>query len=385
MLGTIASAHECSSGSVVRDAREQLKQCLKALEDSRRRQDGDTIALLCSALAALLLSVPIAPEDQRLDKIIEVCSAFLNAAVHTPPDGAAAQAHALLAQAYFHRLHRDREDDARCAVQHLKAAIALFPPEADSAALAATHHKLGAMYTEIGNWREAIDHCEVANRLLRRDDDRLEWALIQSDLGLAYLSGEGPQMEAGITHLSLALQVLTPGKHPRLWAHAQERLGIAFENRDIGDKSDNLEVSIAHYRNALSVFSSEAWPLQRMNTLNMLGGVYYKRLEGPREDNLSLAIECLEEAASLAARLGEFADDFTLARAYFSRQRGNGLGDLERSSGHYRAALKHLDARARPAALSIARRELAKADEILARAGQINDDDRASERADRRE
>jgi tetratricopeptide (TPR) repeat protein len=348
--------------TIIPAARAQAEKCARILAEPN--VDPDLTALLCAAFAKLLLTVPIATERDRLDRIIAVCSARVNDWSGAEPS-VMALAHVLLGEAYFYHHDGSQCDDAHFAIRHFEAALWQFPAETDSATLGSAHHNLGVMYTQVRDYCQAVHHCELANALFPYEFDKQRWALIQSDLGLAYLAGEGEQIETGIGHLLLSLQVFDRAGTARFWAHAQERLGIAFERRTVGNKSENLDAATRFYANALLVFSSEAWPSQRALVLQRIGRVHYSRSDGERERNLSLAIKYLEEAKSLGERIGEPQDLFILGRAYFARRTGHRCADLRRAVDCFHTALARLDVKRRSAAIAIARRELTAAEALL--------------------
>lgn len=363
----VRTVGEASGGTrgidtIIPAARAHAEKCARMLAESN--VGPDLTSLLCAAFAKLLLTVPIAAERDRLNRIIAVCSAHVNDWSGAEPS-AMALAHVLLGEAYFYRHHGSQCDDAHSAIGHFEAALRQFPAETDPAMLGSAHHNLGVMYTQVGDYCQAVDHCEAANSLFPYEFDKQRWALIQSDLGLAYLAGEGEQVETGIGHLLLSLQVFDCAGTARFWAHAQERLGIAFEHRTVGDRSENVGAATRFYENALSVFSSDAWPSQRAAVLQRLGRVYYNRSDGERERNLSFAIKYLEEAGNLGERIGEPQDLFILGRAYFARGKRDRGADLRRAVHCFRTALARLDVKRRPAATAIARRELTKAEALL--------------------
>jgi tetratricopeptide (TPR) repeat protein len=129
------------------------------------------------------------------------------------------------------------------------------------------------------------------------------WATARMKLGLAYAQrddGDRSQnWEMAIAAFEDALSVLTRERDPEQWATARMNLGVAYRDRLVGDRSDNLKRAICAIEDSLSVWTRERnpeqWAAARMN----LGIAYWECHAGDRQENQERAIRAFEDCLSV--------------------------------------------------------------------------------------
>ncbi len=67
-------------------------------------------------------------------------------------------------------------------------------------------------------------------------------------------------------------------------------MGVAYRNRILGDKAENIELAIAAYTTALEVLTRIAFPQDWATVQMNLGNAYFERIKGGRAENLEMAI-----------------------------------------------------------------------------------------------
>ncbi|MBP5974072.1 CHAT domain-containing protein, partial [Brasilonema sp. CT11] len=155
------------------------------------------------------------------------------------------------------------------------------------------------------------------------------WAMTQNNLGLAYsnriLGDKAQNIESAIASYSAALEVYTRQAFPQDWAGMQNNLGLAYRDRILGDKAQNLEMAIASYSAALEVRTRQAFPLDWAMTQNNLGSAYRVRILGDKAQNLEMAIASYSAALEVYTRQAfpqNYAETlFNLGYAYQDAQR----------------------------------------------------------------
>ncbi|MDF5732259.1 MAG: tetratricopeptide repeat protein [Rhizonema sp. PD38] len=115
------------------------------------------------------------------------------------------------------------------------------------------------------------------------------------------LNDRTSNIEIAIAGYQMALIVFTRDEFPQYWGTAQSNMGIAYRNRILGNRVDNIERAIAIHTAVLEVRTrgSEEWARTQMN----LGAAYLDRIVGDTADNLKKAI------AAFTAALEVFTPD----------------------------------------------------------------------------
>jgi len=112
----------------------------------------------------------------------------------------------------------------------------------------------------------------------------------------------GDAIEKAIVAYQNALQVFTREAFPHEWAVLQNDLGGAYLKRLQGDRQNNLDTALQCYRGSLEVFDRENTPEDWAGSQNNLGNYYRERLRGDRSHNLETAINCYHQALTVLTR-----------------------------------------------------------------------------------
>jgi CHAT domain-containing protein len=182
---------------------------------------------------------------------------------------------------------------------------------------------------------------------VKRDDQAFVAALIASFGNLIKdfpFGDRAVNVEIALSCYQIVLETTyTPDTFPNEWAAAQNNLAIAYAERIIGRKADNIEIAIQHYKAALEVRTIENYPLEWATTINNLAVEYSNRIIGERSENLELAIQCYQ--ASLNIRnYTEYpvkwaATYNNLALAYVDRIKDRRIDNIELAIKFYKESL----------------------------------------------
>ena len=167
------------------------------------------------------------------------------------------------------------------------------------------------------------------------------------NLAVAYgnriLGNRADNLEQAIQCYQLALSVRTREAYPEQWATTQLNLAGAYQTRNTGDRSANVEESIECYRLALSVYTRDAYPEDWAMTQMNLAVAYSERIRGERAANVEDAIECYRLALSVRTR-DAYPEDWAmtqmnLANTYSNRIQGEREANIEEAIECYGLAL----------------------------------------------
>jgi tetratricopeptide (TPR) repeat protein len=120
------------------------------------------------------------------------------------------------------------------------------------------HFNLGNAYSSMGNLQEAIKHYWEALNFFTLDRDPYMYALINNNMGLAYLSTNVSDIEDqvrltyGVQCLKNALKVFTKEKYPKEWASTTMNYANALQYLPTANPSKNLLKAIELYREVLN-------------------------------------------------------------------------------------------------------------------------------------
>jgi CHAT domain-containing protein/tetratricopeptide (TPR) repeat protein len=250
-----------------------------------------------------------------------------------------------LGQMYHERIRGERAENMEQAIIHLQQALLIYKPPAFATDWAETHLRLGdvQLYRIYGNRnaniQQAIEHYQQAlevyirnpsaadhrrsARVQRRPASPMDWAIVQSRLGMAYskfmVGDRTEHIQQAIAHFQRALEVCTPENALKLWKSIQLGLGNALRNRD--EDRATIDQAIACYQGVLAADrdqSPEIWAIAHNN----LGSIYTGLIGDQRADYHQLAVAHYEQVLAqcgadiypqlnLDARLG-------IARAHFA-------------------------------------------------------------------
>lgn len=205
--------------------------------------------------------------------------------------------------------------------------------------IGAVHSLLGVLYATrtignpLDNTEAGIRHSRAALNLLPRASR--QWAIAQSNLAknLVLHSPRDPvdDVEEAIAALKIALNSPLLPEADR--GDALMDLGIAYENRAIGDRYDNLAASLAYYEDAFLQFA-KLGSLQGASqvVLNMPNALLQLPGAGQTE-NIEFAIRITKnsiEGFQANRDVGRAADaTYNLGRIYLVRREGNRADNIE--------------------------------------------------------
>ena len=269
------------------------------------------------------------------------------------PDGSAEPAvtQAKLGNACAQRPSGDRPPTWKLAIAGLEGAPSVLTREHNhEVALPKSSHvrdndrsqgfaRLRDSLQELTDLIEPQRNRENAPRREKALEEDPDWATVRMNLGLAYAQrddGDRSQnWEVAIAAFEDALSVLTRERNPEQWATARMNLGVAYRDRLAGDRSDNQERAICAFEDGLSVWTRERnpeqWAAARMN----LGIAYWERHAGDRQENQERAIGAFEDCLSVwtSGRDPEHwaTVNMNLGIAYRERHAGRRWEDQERA------------------------------------------------------
>ena len=184
--------------------------------------------------------------------------------------------------------------------------------------------------------------------VLTIDDDPIDRALTQNNLGIAYrnrIKGDKAEnLEIAISLYNEALRIRTFDAFPQNWAATQNNLANVYRERIMGDKADNLDKAIATYTEVLKVYTFDAFPKQWAATQNNLALAYSDRIIGEKAENLEKAIATYKEVLKVYT-FDSFPEKWAyiqnlLGATYATRIKGNKVENLEQAIAYYQEALK---------------------------------------------
>jgi CHAT domain-containing protein len=166
-------------------------------------------------------------------------------------------------------------------------------------------------------------------------------------LGLAYMNRQlgdrAENVELAIAAGEEALGFLTREMSEEHWVGLQVLIANAYMARVRGDRADNLEKVTAAHEAALTVLTRDGHPNDWPHTQANLGNAYMERIRGDRADNVEKALAAYEAAFTVFTRDGrpqEWAQlQINLSNAYVSRVRGDHADNLEKAIAACEAAL----------------------------------------------
>jgi CHAT domain-containing protein len=336
-----------------------LRQHLAALQDIRRR--GSDIAAICATYinnyGGLALDVPewLASAEEQSDELENHGAATAPARVELwrgalrraeseslAPEILASIQSSLSAALYFAPDHGNALEEG---ISALESALPILTEERYPLQWAVVQSNLGTAYLERSrgsraeNVERAIAALTAALSVLTPVAAPIQWAQTQNTLGSAYrersLGNRAENFETAVACYTSALQVFTPATFPLQWTQTQNNLGIISGDRILGDHAANIEQAIANYQAALTVATREAYPAQWAQTQNNLGIAYKNRIIGDPAENMEMAIACYQAALTVRIREADPENwaqtQNNLGKALAERVRGNHADNLEQA------------------------------------------------------
>jgi len=177
----------------------------------------------------------------------------------------------------------------------------------------------------------------------------LLYAFIQVLLGLAYSQRQqgdrADNLDEAISYFEIALQFWTPQATPKHYVSVQNSLGLAYGELSLYDKQEtNITNAIRCYEEALSYLALETGSLEYAITQQNLSIVYSELPTGDKTANLMRAIACGEEAVFFlkpeTTPLQYASARWNLGNAYAKLHIGKRMENLRKAISHYQEALR---------------------------------------------
>lgn len=153
--------------------------------------------------------------------------------------------------------------------------------------------------SKVNNIEIGITGYQIALTIYNCTDCPQDWAMVQNNLGNAYIErikgDKAENIEQAILALSKSLKIYTDTSSPKDWADTQNNLGSAYLNRIKGNKEENLEKAISAYYNALRVRTRNQFSQDWAKTYTNLGNAYRDRIRGDEDQNIESAINIYSE------------------------------------------------------------------------------------------
>lgn len=218
-----------------------------------------------------------------------------------------------LAEAYFRRVLSDPadEDSSELAVENLEAAEGLFSAFGTLEERAAALTGLGVAVSERTTGEPgaaaglAIGYHEAAKQALGERDTSPElWAMIQNNLGTAYLERGQRGAPGHREDLSSAIECLADalaggaGRSPLEQAMTRHNLGAAYAERARDRHDEDLRQAVGYLQAALDAFASTGLPAYQRGTGQALGDAYARL-----GDHWTEALAAYESALAAAGAL----------------------------------------------------------------------------------
>lgn len=161
----------------------------------------------------------------------------------------------------------------------------------------------------LDNLTEAVELLEDALRVLEREQYPGWWAELKQLLASGLLELPASSREARERNIEKAIDCLTDAltvwsreTAPGHWAAAQSSLGLAYERRGAGDRTENLEHAVSCYSAALLVRRRETHAIGWARLQMHLGHVWLQFPGGDPRQNADRAIACYAAALEIWSR-----------------------------------------------------------------------------------
>lgn len=219
---------------------------------------------------------------------------------------------ASLADTLCLRLRGDRSRNVEDALTRYIEGVQILNGINDAKSSATVANNLAIVYQErlIGdmfeNWSRSVHYLRIALHVHQRSGATIRTAQTAQNLAatLVFRARQFPErpsnersaaLEEAITLLEAALRVRTKKDFPYEWAMTTSMLAAAHEYRMAGNREENLEKAFLLFRAAAEV-DLHGTPIDRLKLLSNLGMAYLNRVIGNRSENLTIAVEHLTEA-----------------------------------------------------------------------------------------
>ena len=220
---------------------------------------------------------------------------------------------------------------------------------------ACAHHNVAGLLIDrprfkLRSVQAAFESLEKARTVFTRDDYEEAWAGITGTLGVAYQNrrdgNRTENLKYSIQYLNGAKDVFRRHGRSLRVGHYTYLIGYAKSQLRSGDRARNIEEALALYDEAEEILRSlkTYYPAQLARVQRMRALAFLDRRLGDRGSNLKQAATLLEGALSEFERLGERIDAAKtmddLARALLLYSRDGSDGNAEKAIGYLRSAAK---------------------------------------------
>lgn len=208
-------------------------------------------------------------------------------------------------------------------------------------------HLAGRAVDPMEHTRKAVENCNSALEIYRRDIIPCEWARIQTYLAITLKNAGSDQgsegIERAVHHYRQALTVYSPEVFGLNAAVTQMNLAIAMFQRTLGDPAENIDRAVSGFRRVLDVLTHDEFPLHWAATHVNLAAALRCRLTGDRHVHIREAIASLQQAESVFSQdnaPGEWAMIQTnLGNAWLDPALPDPDTAVKTAIDHYRRAL----------------------------------------------
>lgn len=209
--------------------------------------------------------------------------------------------------------------------------------------------------------RQRVAICQQALQNLSKENDETNWALFQSEYGLALSqdfesqTDHAVRLEEAIAALHAALSVFTRQSNAVEWAIAQANLANIYLMRIAGDLQENHERAITHARQALTVLevpeqtiSAEQLPVYRAH-LELLHHLAKRHLGVAllKTEQYAAAIEVLQPELAYFSKtetLPQWIEiRYRLGDAHYHCQQGNQVSHRQQAIAYLEEVLPYLN------------------------------------------
>jgi tetratricopeptide (TPR) repeat protein len=196
-----------------------------------------------------------------------------------------------------------------------------------------------------GNIRRAIELYEMANRIFLKDEDPVDYAVIQNNLGVAYMDlpaataeQRAQNVRQAVECYKAALEIRRKDEYPIDYAVTQNNLGNAYKGLPAAtpeQRAQNVSKAVECYRAALEIRRKDEYPIDYAVTQNNLGNAY-KGLPAAtpeqRAQNVRQAVECYRAALEIRRK-----DKYPVDYAMTQNNLGVAYMDLSAATAEQRA------------------------------------------------
>jgi tetratricopeptide (TPR) repeat protein len=184
--------------------------------------------------------------------------------------------------------------------------------------------------------------------VLTREVSPFEWARDEGNIAIAYanriLGSRRENLEKALSANLSVLEIVKNSSDPTQTIVAKNNLGMVYRQRISGDHAQNIELGIKAEQEVLAAVSLESDPKNLAQAYAALGNLYIDRVMGSRAENVDLSIKAFESALGVYSRQAQpslWAQIMNnQALAYAARIHGNEKDNKDKAISLLRNALE---------------------------------------------